>query len=146
MCIGLSTYLTVQDTFVSQTLSTSDRSIFSHDRYGHSNPISDARILVFLAPSHSYYPPWNLKLGGLESSGPRLISSIGKTKRIAFFLAKKKYFQNFQIFWKKRIFLDFLRFFEIFDFFWYFPIFWVFFMDILSFLGFLVEIVGYLFF
>ena len=29
-------------------------------------------------------PPENLKRAGLESSGRRLISSIGKTKRIAF--------------------------------------------------------------
>ena len=30
-------------------------------------------------------PPWILKRGGLESSGRILISSNGKTKRIAFF-------------------------------------------------------------
>ena len=65
------------------------------------------------AVSRSGYPPWILKRGGLESSGQKLISSFGKTKRIAFlyfFFGKKKYFQNFQIFWKKVIFWDFLRF------------------------------------
>ena len=35
--------------------------------------------------SRSGYPPWNLKSGGVESSGRRLISSFGKTKRKAFF-------------------------------------------------------------
>ena len=84
---GLSIYLTVQDTFVSKTLSTSDRAISSHDSCRHSNPISDARIFVLLAPSHLCYPPWILKLGGLESSGQRLISWNGKTKRIALFFS-----------------------------------------------------------
>ena len=71
---GLSTYLTVQDTFVSQTLSTSDKAISSHDSCRHSNQISDAGISVLLAPSHLCYPPWIMKLVGLESSGQRLIS------------------------------------------------------------------------
>ena len=65
---GLFTYMTAQDTFVSQTLSTSYRAISSHDSYRHSNPISDARISVLLAPSHSCYPPLILKHSGLESS------------------------------------------------------------------------------
>ena len=57
-------------------------------------------------------PPWILKRGGVESSGRRLISSIGKSKRIAFFFFKEKiYFQNFEIFWNKVIFPDFSRFF-----------------------------------
>ena len=44
-------------------------------------------------------PPCILKRGELESSGQRLISSIGKTKRIAYFLlAKKAFFKNFTIF------------------------------------------------
>ena len=43
---GLFTYLNAQDTFVSQTLSTSDRAISSHDIYRHSNP----RRKDFLAP------------------------------------------------------------------------------------------------
>ena len=50
---GLFSYLTAQDTFVSSTISTSDRAISSHDSYRHFNPISDARISVLLAPSHS---------------------------------------------------------------------------------------------
>ena len=45
--------------------------------------------------SRSGYPPWILKRGGVESSGRRLISSIGKTKRIAFFFCKKKIFSKF---------------------------------------------------
>ena len=36
--------------------------------------------------SRSGYPPWIQKRAGLESSGRRLISSIGKTKGIAFFV------------------------------------------------------------
>ena len=55
---GLSTYLTTQDTFVSETLSTSDGAISSLNSYRHKNPISDARIAMLLAPSHAYYPPW----------------------------------------------------------------------------------------
>ena len=35
--------------------------------------------------SRSGYPSWILKWAGLESSGQRLISSIGKTKKKAFF-------------------------------------------------------------
>ena len=49
--------------------------------------------------------PWILKRGWLESSGQILISSIGKTKIIAFFSyffwAKKIYFKKIQIFQKK---------------------------------------------
>ena len=48
------------------------------------------------------YPPWILKRTGLEISGQRLISSIGKSKGMFFFLKK------FQI--KKR---DLLRFFSL---------------------------------
>ena len=51
-------------------------------------------------------PPWILKWGGLESSGQRLISSNGKTKRIVFiflfiFYEEKKLNKDFQICWKK---------------------------------------------
>ena len=35
--------------------------------------------------SRSGYPPWILKLAGLESSGQIVYSQYGKTKRIAFF-------------------------------------------------------------
>ena len=45
-------------------------------------------------------PPWILKWGGLESSDRRIISLIGKTKKIAFFFLFGKYFfllQNYQI-------------------------------------------------
>ena len=63
------------------------------------HPILGTRISVrlsgLLRPSTSRSgdpPPWILKRARLESSGQRLISSIGKTKRIAFFffLRKKK--------------------------------------------------------
>ena len=73
------------------------------------NPILDTRISFRSSVRTSLrlcYPPWILKRGGLESYTPTLISSIGKTKRIAFFLA---FFccWNFQICSKK----SFLRFF-----------------------------------
>ena len=46
-------------------------------------------------PSRLCYPPWILKRGGLESSGQRLISSVGKTKRIAFIIFQCTFiFQN----------------------------------------------------
>ena len=95
-------------------------------------------------------PPWILKRAGLESSGRRLISSIGKTKIIAlyfyFFSGKKKYFQNFQIFWKKVIFLNFSKFFQIFGFFypfWKILNFLVFFMDFWIFFGFFAIFFGF---
>ena len=52
---------------------------------------------VLCLPWRSCYPPWILKRGGLESSGQRIISSMGKTKRTAFFsfFGKKKIFKNF---------------------------------------------------
>ena len=51
------------------------------------HPILDTRISVRLSfrVSRSDHPPWILKGDGLESSGRRLISLIGKTKGIAFF-------------------------------------------------------------
>ena len=56
----------------------------------------------FVCNAHAT-PPWILKRGGLESSGRILISSNGKTKRIAFFcLAKQKKKQ-------KSTFSDFLK-------------------------------------
>ena len=54
-------------------------------------------------------PPWILKWAGLESSGQRLISSIGKTKRI-YKNWQKKYFKILRFF--EDIF--FVRFFHIF--------------------------------
>ena len=46
-------------------------------------------------------PPWILKLGGLEGSGQRLISIIGKTKRMAFIVEQnKKIFSKFSDFLK----------------------------------------------
>ena len=56
------------------------------------HPILDTRISCsccssVLRQSRSGDPPWILKRGGLESSGWRLISSIGQTKGIVFFSA-----------------------------------------------------------
>ena len=108
----------------------------------------------------SGYPPWNLKQGGLKSSCWRLISSIGKTKIIAFFLQekKKKLFKIFWYFEKKMIcwnflicfmilrffltifflnFLDFWYFFMYFlDSFWFFKVFFWYFLDFMHFLEF----------
>ena len=66
-------------------------------------PKSDTRISVLRPPpppppSRSYYPPWILKRAGLESSGRRLISSIGKTMGIAFFF----FFGNIIFFFKPK--------------------------------------------
>ena len=90
--------------------------------------------------------------GGLENSGPRLISSIGKTKRIAFFPGKKEHFQKkklifliFQIFIYISFFMiirfcqDFLDFFRIllrFYFFLFLEIFFILFFFFFRFLGF----------
>ena len=71
-------------------------------------------LLLLLHHAQGTPPPWILKRDGLESSGRRLITSIGKTKRIENFFGK--IFLFFKIFWflkkKKR---DFLRFFQIFQ-------------------------------
>ena len=105
---GLFTYLTAPD--VSQTLSTCDRATSSHYRYMHSNPISDVRISVLLAPPHLCYPPfpWILKLGGLEGSGLRLISWNYKTNKVALYF----------LFWQTLLFL--LKKLKFFGIFWYF--------------------------
>ena len=65
--------------------------------------------------SCSIYPPWILKWAGLESSGRRLISSIVKTKIIAFFFGNFFFFLlNFQIFGEEKKFflVGFLTFFS----------------------------------
>ena len=62
--------------------------------------------------SRSGDPPCILKRGGLESSGRILISSNGKTKRIAFFfLGGKQIFSKFSDKKKIKKIMDFLRFF-----------------------------------
>ena len=87
-------------------------------------------LCVTLRPPH----PWILKRAGLESSGWRLISSIGKTKRIAFNFSAKK-FKNVQLFWgvklifgKNFIILNFFHIFEIFEILWdlFLDYFWIF--------------------
>ena len=62
-------------------------------------------------PSGSGYPPRILKQAGLESSGQRLISSIGETKRIGFF--SSSFFVKKEIFAKCSVFFhsDFFGFF-----------------------------------
>ena len=67
------------------------------------------------AVSRSGYPPWILKRGGLESSGRRLISSIGKIKGLVFFFSffqGKNIFKSFRFFVKNMIFLRFLEIFR----------------------------------
>ena len=60
------------------------------------NPIlergSTVLLLLLLLPHAQATPPWMLKRGGLESSGRRLISSIGKLKRKVFFGVKNDFF------------------------------------------------------
>ena len=63
-------------------------------------PILDTWIsmLGLLLHLHTHGPPpWILRWGGRDSSGQRLISSNGKTKKIAFFLRGKIFFEKFQI-------------------------------------------------
>ena len=63
---------------------------------GH--PATSTPTAPAAAVSRSGYPTWILKQDGLESSGQRLISSIGKTKIIAFFsLVINKYSSKFEI-------------------------------------------------
>ena len=80
-------------------------SFVGHPKLERRNP-----VLLLLCTSRSGYPPRILKRGGLESSGPILISSNGKTKSIPFFLlffssAKQKYSDFLKV-----IVLDFSRF------------------------------------
>ena len=98
------------------------------------NPAATTPIYVCM--SRLGYPPWILKWGGVESSGQRLISSIDKTKIIAFFSfqQKTKKIKNVRLN-KKDFFLDFLNFFNFFGFFFFFfkLIFWVFYWFFLGF-------------
>ena len=103
-------------------------------------------VRSFVCMSRSGYPPWILKRGGLESSGRRLISSIGKTKRIAFFYFffwRKNIFSKFSDFLKKS---DFFGFFEIFsDFRIFLPFFTIFgFLFFLWILGFFLDFLDFL--
>ena len=75
---------------------------------------------MYVCMSRSGYPPWILKRGALESSGQRLISSIGKTKKIAFFFHQQLFFLQKKIF-KRWFFKDFSRFLGTF---WFFDHFW----------------------
>ena len=92
-------------------------------------------ILLLLCMSRSGDPPWILKQDWLESSGQRLISSNGKTTRIAFCLQNLfLLFENFILFEEKSVFfLDFFNLFHIFRFFFYIL---NFFFDFLVVLGF----------
>ena len=74
------------------------------------NISSYIRYEDFLRPSSSVTlrgPPLDSETAGQESSGQRLISSIGKTKRIAFlfyFFSEKKIFSKISDFLKKKWF------------------------------------------
>ena len=96
-------------------------------------PILDKRISG-LSPPRSGYPPWILKRGGLESSGRRLISPIGKKKENSIFFLRKKNIKKKSFFFVKSHFFDFLVFLDCFDhfqFFWFwgfngfFGFFWI---------------------
>ena len=63
-------------------------------------------------PSRSGDPPWILKWAGLVSFGRKLISSIGKIKRIIFFFRNFFFFKMFRF--KKRCFFFFVFFFVFF--------------------------------
>ena len=96
----------------------------------------------FVHPSRMFYPPWILKLGGLENSGQRLIYLNSQTKifvitSLAKFLSFKKkimieyflgllglffYFFNFVIFWFLywfKFLLNFMTFWRFFAFFYH---------------------------
>ena len=94
----------------------------------HSNTILDRRISVHL--SRSGYPSWILNRGGLASSGRILISSIGKSNIIFFyiFFCNKKMFPKFSIFFKMIIwnFQIIWKFFKFFDCSGFYDIFWTF--------------------
>ena len=71
-------------------------------QYIHGNPILERRSTVLLLLCMYVtlrVAPGILKQGGVKSSCQRLISSIGKTKRIAFFW---QFFLTFQIFGRKK--------------------------------------------
>ena len=70
--------------------------------------VLDTRISVF-CPSIRNSRATPPERGGLESSGKRIISSFGKTKRIAFCFRKKKHFQNFRFLRKKWFFSSDLK-------------------------------------
>ena len=110
------------------------------------NPILDTRIFVTsefgLCLSRLCYPPWILKWGGLKSVGQRLISSIGKTKRIAIVWQTFFSFNIFRFFRRRKQKFRFVKGFQIFKFIfgfnWIFGFFFfVLFLDFLRFLDFL---------
>ena len=119
--------------------------------------ILDTRISIlwtlFVRPSRLCYPPWIPVRGWLESSGQRLISSIGIIMKKHSFSTKKNISENsrfFHIFrllnllWTLLDFLEFICiFFRLFEIFWTFWDFFWFseFVKIFRFLGFFVFIV-----
>jgi hypothetical protein len=71
-------------------------------RKGKYRPDTIPAAAVCACMSRLGYPPWILKWGELESSGQRLISSIGKTKgKRHFFQQEKKIFTKCSDFLKK---------------------------------------------
>ena len=109
---------------------------------------------VSTSPSRSGASPWIQKRGGLESTGRRLISAFGKTKRIEFFWAIFFFFKifrlnffsflsDFKIFWP---FLTIFRFLGIFyGFFFIFYLFILLFCIFFIFFVFLLELFGFFF-
>ena len=93
--ITIMTTLFVEQTLVLSRSADDSTNLVSIYYIINLNLILDTSISVracVRALSRSGYLPWILKWAGLESFGQRLISSIGKTKRIVFnfFFCKKK--------------------------------------------------------
>ena len=85
-------------------------------------------LLLLLCMSRSGYPSWILKRGEVESSGQRLIFSIGKTKRMDILFNRIfGFFLDFFLFlWFFWLVLDIYFFiFGCFHFFWIFCALWV---------------------
>ena len=111
---NLSTYLIVQETFVSQILSTSNRAISSHVSYSHSNQISDARISRL----------WELTIFFFLIFFEKVFSICFFFNRYFWFWFWFNFFNMFWQLWnffELKYFLDtFLLSFMVFAFFWYF--------------------------
>ena len=94
-------------------------------------PILDTRIFIrtsdFVRHAQGT-PPWILKRDGLESSGRRLISSNGKTKRITFLSSFSTTFFWLQliIWYFFEVYPDFQIFWQFFIICWFLGILWIF--------------------
>ena len=82
-----------------------DRILVSYIRKRKCRPATTPTTPTTPAPpSRLGYPPWILKRGGLETSGPRLISLNGKTTTMAFFWGKLIFFKKSDLLTKKVFF------------------------------------------